>query len=155
MTDPLPPIRKQIRVPVRPEIAFRAFLRMEAWMPESHTLLQEKRQDILLEQHSGGRWVERGTEGTERDWGKVLACEPPRRLLLAWQIGTSWAYEPELLTEVEITFTEDGDGTVVELEHRNIERMGEGAADVWAALGSDQGWSGDLAGYVRYVSEGM
>lgn len=153
MIDTLPPIRKRIVVPVSADIAFRAFLRMEAWMPESHTLLEEARRDILLEQHAGGRWVERGIGGSERDWGKVLACEPPNRLLLAWQIGSRWTYDPDLVTEVEVTFAEDRGSTVVELEHRNIERMGEGAAEVWEALNSDQGWNGDLAGYIRFVSE--
>jgi glutathione S-transferase len=34
----------------------------------------------------------------------VLSWEPPARLLLGWQINTRWSYDPELMTEVELTF---------------------------------------------------
>ena len=96
----------------------------------------------------GGRWYEIGEDGSECDWGEVLAWEPPTRVLLAWRIGVDWQFDPKLLTEVDVRFTAIGDGeTRVELEHRQLENMGEAAAKAREVFDSEGGWGGLLAAY--------
>ena len=104
---------------------------------------------IIIEPREGGRWFERGEDGTESDWGHVLAWNPPGRLLIAWQIGANWSYDPALVTEVELTFAPHGDGTLVTLEHRHLERYGEAAAAHAAQL--DGGWPSLLQGYAAHA----
>jgi uncharacterized protein YndB with AHSA1/START domain len=101
----------------------------------------------IIEPQVGGRWFERGEDGSECEWGHVLAWEPPARLVLAWQIDSQWRFDPTLLTEVEVRFIPDGDGTRVELEHRNIEHFGNQAEAARVALDSPMGWSGLLESY--------
>jgi Activator of Hsp90 ATPase homolog 1-like protein len=85
----------------------------------------------------------------------VLAWEPPARVLLAWQIDGDWTYDPDLVTEVEVTFTPIGpDTTRVDLEHRNIERFGDKIEPARAALDSEGGWSGILKIYAETAEAG-
>jgi uncharacterized protein YndB with AHSA1/START domain len=123
------PIVRTVVVKAAPARAFELFAsRMEQWWPRSHTIAKSPFVAIVVEPHAGGQWFERDAEGNETKWGKVLAWEPPSRLLLAWQINTQWAYDPQLITEVELTFVPaEGGGTVVTLEHRNLERFGKDA----------------------------
>jgi uncharacterized protein YndB with AHSA1/START domain len=82
-------------------------------------------------------------DGSECEWGQVLAYEPPTRLLLSWQINGTWQYDPDLAhaSEVEVIFTDLGDGrTRVDLEHRAFERHGATASSVQDAVGGDGGW---------------
>jgi uncharacterized protein YndB with AHSA1/START domain len=150
----LEPVRTEVRVAVAPERAFEAFTReFGAWWPrESHHLGEQPLQDAILEPGVGGRWYERTVDGAECDWGRVLVWEPPARLVLAWQIDADWRHDPELVTEVEVRFTADGDGTRVALEHRLLERFGERAADTRAALASEGGWTGLLRRYADQVT---
>jgi uncharacterized protein YndB with AHSA1/START domain len=75
----------------------------------------------------------------------VLAYDPPRRIVLAWQLDQDWKYDPQFVTELEVRFTVEGELTRVELEHRNIERFGAKAEAVRASLDSPNGWDGGLA----------
>ena len=86
-------------------------------------------------------------DGTECEIGKVIVWNPPARLVLAWQLDAEWKYDPDLITEVEITFTPEGDGTRVGLEHRDLERMGDGAQVKGEAIDDPGGWSGLLELY--------
>jgi uncharacterized protein YndB with AHSA1/START domain len=87
-----------------------------------------------------------------REWGKVLAWDPPRRILLAWQITGEWVYDPNFLTELEVTFTATSPKqTRVELEHRNLERYGEAAAAVRELL--NKGWELPLPAFAK-IAEG-
>ena len=88
---------------------------------------------MILESHEGGRWYERGVDGTECDWGRVLAWEPPSRVLFTWQINGDWQFDPDPThaSEIEVRFHADGPAqTTVEVEHRYFERLigGEGVA---------------------------
>ena len=84
----------------------------------------------VIEPFAGGRWFERGVDGTEADWGKVLVWEPPQRLVLAWQITPDFQFDPNLVTEIEVRFEAIGpDQTRVDLEHRLFDRFGAGRGD--------------------------
>jgi uncharacterized protein YndB with AHSA1/START domain len=81
--------------------------------------------DAVIEPHVGGRWYERGDDGSTCQWGSVVAWEPYSRLVLSWDISAEWQYDPTLKTEIELRFVPDGsDCTRVELEHRHLDRYG-------------------------------
>jgi uncharacterized protein YndB with AHSA1/START domain len=146
------PIKKSIRVNAAPARAFEIFTAgMARWWLKTHTINPTKSplEEIVLEPRAGGRWFERGEDGSECSWGKVLAWEPPTRLLLAWQINGSWQFDPALITEVEIRFTPDGSGTRVELEHRHLERLGEQAAAMAQAFTG--GWGQLLESFAKQI----
>jgi len=147
------PVRKSITVPASPERAFEVFTaRFGAWWPRSHHIGASALASAVIEPRAGGRWYEVGEDGAECDWGDVLAWEPPSRLLLAWRIGADWKHHPDLLTEVEVTFTAAGAGaTRVDLEHRLLERMGEDAQRVRDSVDSDGGWGGILKSYADAI----
>src|SRR5205085_3767289 len=112
---------------------------MGEWWPKGHSIGKAPHVAVVVEPRTGGRWFERDADGRETHWGKVLAWEPPSRLLLAWQIGSDWGFDPNLLTEVELTFEPArGGGTLVTLEHRDLERFGTDAVRHAGLLGG--GW---------------
>jgi uncharacterized protein YndB with AHSA1/START domain len=141
------PIHRAVDVKAPLARAFELFTgRMGDWWPRGRTVGPSDHVAIVIEPQVNGRWFERAADGVETDWGKVLAWEPPSRVLLAWQLGVDWTYNPDFLTEVEITFIAlPHGGTRVNLEHRNLERFGDQAAARRAQL--DGGWPGKLAGY--------
>ena len=137
------PVRRSLTVKADAASAFDVFTnRIGNWWPHSHSIGSSPQKSIVLEPRPGGRWFEIGEDGSQCNWGKVLAWEPPARVLLAWQINGDWKYDPELVTEVEVKFTPIAGGeTRVELEHRNIERFGDKAEKVRTAIDSEGGWS--------------
>jgi uncharacterized protein YndB with AHSA1/START domain len=145
------PVRKTIRVQAAPARAFEVFTAgMSRWWMPTHSISPTKTPiaEVVIEPRVGGRWYERGTDGSERDWGRVLLWEPPTRLVLAWQIDAQWKFDPTLLTEVEVRFDAQASGTTeVKLEHRRLERLGDAAAGVRGKLASPGGWSGLLERY--------
>jgi uncharacterized protein YndB with AHSA1/START domain len=145
------PILRSIQVKAAPARAFTLFAtHMEHWWPKGRTIGKAPHAAIIVEPHAGGRWFERDADGNETHWGKVLAWEPPSRLLLCWQINCEWGYDPDLLTEVEVTFAPaQGGGTLVTLEHRNLERFGADAARHAEKLGG--GWPTRLAEFAQYA----
>jgi uncharacterized protein YndB with AHSA1/START domain len=147
------PIVHKVQVKAPPARAFELFAtRIEEWWPKGQTIGQNPHVAIVIEPKPGGQWFERDAEGNETQWGKVLAWEPPSRLLLAWQISTQWRYDPELLTEVKLTFVPaEGGGTLVTMEHRNLERFGTDAAGHAGRLNG--GWPGFLGRYAKYSDE--
>ena len=140
MTNSNLSLRKHITVEVPQERAFRVFSEnMNVWWPKEHHIGKSPLKQVALEGRAGGRWFEIGEDGSQCDWGKVLAWDPPRRMLLTWQISSSWQFDPQLITELEVTFTAEGPKrTLVELEHRNLERFGESAAAMREQLA--KGW---------------
>jgi uncharacterized protein YndB with AHSA1/START domain len=145
------PVRKSITVKADAARAFAVFTGgIGRWWPRSHCIAASPQKDVVMEPKAGGRWYEIGEDGSHCNWGKVLAWEPPTRVLLAWQISADWKYDPDLITEVEVTFTPlDGGSTRVDLEHRDIERFGDKLEPVRAALDSEGGWSGILKIYAE------
>ena len=133
------PIVHSVTVSAPPERAFALFTgRMGGWWQPGKTIGAKPHVEIVVEPRAGGRWFERDADGNETDWGKVLAWEPPGRALLGWQLNASFAFDPELVTEVEITFVPVGTGTRVTLTHSRLERFGDAADRVAAQLSG--GW---------------
>ena len=144
------PVRRSVTVRSQQSRAFEVFTaRIGAWWPPTHHIGATPFRDIVLEPRAGGRWYELGGDGSECDWGHVLAWEPPSRLLLAWQIDAQFRFDPGLVTEVEIRFIAEGaDTTRIELEHRNLERFGDRVETMRERVGGDNGWTRVLASYV-------
>ena len=145
------PIVHTVRVKLPPARAFELFAsRVSDWWPRDKFIGKAPFAAVVMEPKAGGQWFERDAEGNETHWGKVLAWEPPSRLLLGWQLNTRWAYDPDLLTEVELTFAPAvGGGTLVTLEHRNLERFGADASRQAEQLNG--GWPTRLAELGRYI----
>ena len=143
------PIRKQLVVEAPAERAFRVFTEKGGvWWPKDHHIGKSPLKDVVIEPRASGRWYERMEDGSECDWGKVLAWEPPRRVVLAWQLDMKFQFDPNLVTEVEVRFTPEGPKrTRVDFEHRNLERFGEGAPDTCKMM--DNGWGGILDSYAK------
>jgi len=145
------PIVHTVQVKAPPARAFEIFTgRIQDWWTKGKTVGKNPHVAIVFEPRAGGGWFERDAEGLETQWGKVLAWEPPQRLLLGWQLNSQWTFDPDFLTEVELTFTPaPGGGTVVRLEHRDLERFGADAEKLAASLNG--GWPTHLAEFAQYA----
>ena len=146
------PIRRTLRVKASQERAFDVFVGgMGSWWIKGHSLLQSPQKDVLIEPRTGGRWYEVGEDGSEQSWGRVLGWERPDRVVLAWQLNAEWTYDPDFETTVEVGFTPDGEYTIVDFEHRDLDRFGEKAEAIRGdyETGMDGGWRTLLDGYQR------
>ena len=133
------PVRTSVHVKAGIDKAFDVFTAgINRWWAKSHKIGKADMKEAVIEPRVGGRWYEIGVDGSECEWGKVLIWEPPHRLVLAWQITPQFGYDPDLVTEVEITFAVEAGGTRVQLEHRNLERFAEQAEKMRTAVNS--GW---------------
>jgi uncharacterized protein YndB with AHSA1/START domain len=142
------PIVKSVTVPLPPERAFALFTEhMDRWWKPDMHVGATPYAALVVEPREGGRWFERDAEGRETQWGTVLAWEPPHRLLLGWQLNARFQYDPDFLTEVELTFRDHADGAEVRLEHRQLERFGDDGARL--ALGINDGWGTLMARYAE------
>ncbi len=146
------PIVKTVTVKATPQKAFDVFTNQTAlWWRKGTTMGKHPHQAIVIEPKVDGRWFERDADGKEIQWGKVLVWQPVDKLVLAWQINTNFQYDPALISEVEITFAPAGEqGTIVTLEHRNLERLGAGAEKFIAMM--DAGWASHVVEYGAYVN---
>jgi uncharacterized protein YndB with AHSA1/START domain len=137
-------VRRTIVVNAPIEKAFTVFTeRFGDFKPPEHNLLRAPIAETVFEPKVGGNIIDRGTDGSECRWARILAYDPPSRVVFSWDIGPTWQVEtdPELTSEVEVTFTaETPQRTRVELEHRNIDRHGPGWESVRDGIGHDQGW---------------
>lgn len=128
------------------EHAFKVFTEdIGTWWDPDHHLI-EGFDHMVFEPHVGGHIYDVAQDGRESRWARVLAYDPPHRLVFSWDINLSWQIEtnPEKTSEVEVTFTENGPNrTLVELEHRALERHGDGWEGMRDAVGSPNGWSLD------------
>ena len=116
-------VRKTVVVKVPIDHAFQVFTaRFDAWWPRTHHIGKSEPYTAILEPREGGRWYERGADGTECDWGRVLVYSPPRRVVVSWHLTASYSYDPDpaKASRVEVTFHDDGNGTTrVELSPRS------------------------------------
>ena len=153
MTSKLQPIRKQLTVNASAEKAFRVFTAsMGTWWPREHHIGSSPLAQCVIEPKLEGRWYEIGEDGSQCEWGKVLAWDPPHRLVLAWQLNFEFKYDPALITEVEVRFTAlSSTQTRVDFEHRDLERLGDQA--IKAAGEMDGGWAGILDRFASVAAE--
>ena len=138
-------VRTSITVEAPIERAFKLFSEgMGTWWPPEHHILEGELAEMVFEPYVGGHVIDRAVDGSECKWARVLAYDPPARVVFSWDINLQWQLEgdPEKTSEVEVRFAADGpDRTHVELEHRNIERHGDGWEQMRAAVGSPNGWN--------------
>jgi uncharacterized protein YndB with AHSA1/START domain len=151
-------VRKEIVVPVSIEQAFDAFVnRFGDFKPREHNLLGAPIVETVFEPRVGGNIVDRAEDGSECRWARVLAYEPPERVVFSWDIGPTWQLEadPQNTSEVEVRFIADGPNqTRLELEHRNIERHGPGWPSVSEGISGDGGWPLYLARFAALFASG-
>jgi uncharacterized protein YndB with AHSA1/START domain len=131
------PVRKSVTVEAPAEHAFAVFTERPAdWWPANHVLVN-RREAIVFEPRIGGRWYEREFDGSERDWGRVLAWDPPHRLVLSWMINGEWKpiSDDTKASEIQVTFTPQAPNrTVVELAHVDLHRHGADAQVIRDAI---------------------
>lgn len=150
-------VRSSVRVPVSAAEAFRVFTEaFGSWWPAAYTWSGEALETIAIEGEVGGRCFERGPEGFECDWGRVLTWDPPRRVTFTWQISPTRVPEPDpsRASEVDVRFRDGDGGTTVELVHGGFEQHGEGAPGYRDAMGAEHGWPLILEKFAAACSSG-
>jgi uncharacterized protein YndB with AHSA1/START domain len=126
-----------------------------AFKPREHNLLAAEYAGTVFEPHAGGHVYDRGVDGSECRWARVLAWEPPDRVLISWDISPRWQLETDLerTSEVEVRFVAEApDRTRVVLEHRHLDRHGDGWEGVRAGVDSAEGWPLYLSRYSELVA---
>jgi len=135
------PVRKSIFVQASPEHAFEVFTAgIGRWWPKTHKIGSADLDRPIIEPKADGRWYELDVDGSECEIGKVAVWEPPTRLILIWQLTPEFKFDPDLITEVEVLFTAEGAGTRVDLEHRDLEQMGDKAEAMRETVSGPGGW---------------
>jgi uncharacterized protein YndB with AHSA1/START domain len=138
------PVKQSVVVEAPIARAFKVFTEeFGSFKPPEHNLLAVDIAETVFEPRVGGHIYDRGIDGSECRWARVLAYEPPNRVLLSWDINLRWQIEtdPDKTSEWEVRFTaETANRTRVEIEHRNIERHGDGWEGMRAGVAGDEGW---------------
>jgi uncharacterized protein YndB with AHSA1/START domain len=152
------PIRKSVVVNVGVERAFTLFVdKFDAVKPREHNLLSVPVSETIFEPRVGGHIYDVGTDGSQCRWARVLAYEPPSRVVFSWDIGPTWQLEsdPAKTSEVEVRFiAESGDRTRVELEHRHLDRHGAAWRAVADGIDGDAGWPLYLIRFAELAATG-
>ncbi len=153
--SPATSVRRDITVPLDRASAFEVFTtRMDAWWPREHHIGSAEMAEAVLEQRAGGRWYEKGVDGSECDWGRVDVFDPPARVVLVWQLTPEWKFDPALETQVEVTFDEvRADSTRVTLEH-HLEGLGEHAEQMRQMFEQPGAWAATLERYAEVAAAG-
>jgi uncharacterized protein YndB with AHSA1/START domain len=137
-------VRTEIVVDAPIEVAFRVFTGdFDRIKPRTHNMLAVDIAETVFEPREGGRIFDRGVDGSEYHWARVMAYEPPKRLVFGWLISPRWQLEsdPGRTSEVEVVFTpETHERTRVTLEHRDLDRHLEGWEALRDAIGGEDGW---------------
>jgi uncharacterized protein YndB with AHSA1/START domain len=150
-------VRRQIVVPAPIERAFAVFTeRFGDFKPPEHNLLGVPVVETVFESKVGGHIYDRGLDGSECRWARILVFDPPDRVVFSWDISPQWTIEtePDNTSEVEVRFiAETPERTRVELEHRHIERHGPGWPAVSDGVAMDEGWPLYLQRYAALFEE--
>lgn len=137
-------VHGQVVVQAPLERAFAVFTeRFGDFKPPEHNLLSAPIAETVFEPRVGGHIYDRGVDGTECRWARVLVYEPPNRVVFSWDISPQWQLEtdPGSTSEVEVRFLAEAAGrTRVELEHRHIDRHGPGWEGVGEGVAGQDGW---------------
>jgi uncharacterized protein YndB with AHSA1/START domain len=152
------PVRSSIVVDAPIERAFAVFTAdIASWWPPEHHILQAELDSMVFEPRVGGSIVDRGVDGSECRWARVLVHTPPHRVVFSWDVGLERQVEtdPGRTSEVEVDFSPVGpDRTRVDLEHRDIDRHGPGREQMHGAVGSPDGWAVGLARFTARLASG-
>jgi uncharacterized protein YndB with AHSA1/START domain len=137
-------IRHEVVVEAPIERAFSVFTKgFGSFKPPEHNMLGVDIAETVFELREGGHVYDRGVDGSECRWARVLAYQPPNRVVISWDISPQWQIETDLekTSEVDVRFiAEAPDRTRVELEHRNLDRHGDGWEAVREGVDRDAGW---------------
>ena len=148
-------VRTQIVVEAPIERAFTVFTeRFGDFKPAEHNLLGAPIAETVFEPRVGGHIYDRAVDGSECRWARVLVYEPPERVVFSWDISPQWQIEsdPERASEVEVRFiVETPERTRVVLEHRNLDRHGEGWEGLREGVGGEGGWTLYLERFAELV----
>jgi uncharacterized protein YndB with AHSA1/START domain len=151
-------VRRQVVVDAPIARAFAVFTqRFGDFKPAEHNLLAAPIAETVFEPRVGGHIYDRAADGSECRWARILAYEPPNRVMFSWDIGPQWQVEtdPERTSEVEVRFVaESPSRTRLELEHRHIDRHGPGWQALSEGVDGDEGWPLYLARYAALLEEG-
>ena len=149
-------VQMEVVVDAPLERAFSVFTeRFGEIKPREHNLLAVPIAETVMEPRAGGDVYDRGEDGSVCRWGRVLAFEPPERLVISWDIDPRWQIEPDpaRCSEVEVRFVAEGDQrTRIELRHRHLDRHGDGWQAVRDGVAADEGWSLYLRRYADLAS---
>jgi uncharacterized protein YndB with AHSA1/START domain len=149
-------IRHEVVVHAPIERAFSVFTDgFGAFKPREHNMLSVDIAETVFEAHVGGHIYDRGVDGSECRWARVLAYEPPDRVVFSWDISPHWQIETDLdkTSEVEVRFIPEApDRTRVELEHRSLDRHGDGWEAVREGVDSEGGWPLYLQRYADVIA---
>lgn len=158
MTHDAAVVRKHVVVGAPIDKAFAVFTeRFGDFKPPEHNLLGTPIAETVFEPRVGGNILDRGTDGSECRWARILAFEPPHRVVFSWDISPAWQVEsePDNTSEVEVRFlAETPDRTRVELEHRHLDRHGSGWESLRGGVAEDQGWPLYLDRYAALLGAG-
>jgi len=150
-------VRREIVVDAPVERAFAVFIeRFGDFKPKEHNLLRSPIVETVFEPKVGGHIYDRGEDGSECAWARILAFEPPDRVVFSWDIGPTWQIEqdPDNASEVEVRFVAEAPRrTRIELEHRNLDRHGPGWESVRDGVAHDQGWPLYLGRYAELFTD--
>jgi len=149
-------VSKTVTVNAPREHVFDVFTKhLDSWWPRTHKIGKADLASAVLEPREGGRWYERGVDGSECEWGRVLAYVPPSRVAVSWHLNARFQYDPDpaKASRVEVSFhAESSTRTRVELVHSGLDRHGEGWEKVRDSVGSAGGW-GDIIGQFAKQAE--
>jgi uncharacterized protein YndB with AHSA1/START domain len=153
-----PTVQRQVVVDAPIERAFTVFTdRFGDFKPKEHNMLGAPIAETVFEARVGGNIVDRASDGRECRWARILAFEPPDRVVFSWDISPQWTIEadPTRTSEVEVRFyAESPSRTRVELIHRHLDRHGPGWAAVAGGVEGPEGWPLYLDRYAELLSEG-
>jgi uncharacterized protein YndB with AHSA1/START domain len=152
-----PEVYQHIIVPASIEKAFAVFTeRFGDFKPPEHNMLGVEIAKTVFEPRVGGNIYDRGVDGSECRWARILAYEPPDRVVFSWDISPQWQIETdsEQTSEVEVRFVaETPHRTRLELEHRNINRHGSGWQAISEGVSDEDGWPLYLSRYASLFTE--
>jgi uncharacterized protein YndB with AHSA1/START domain len=152
------PVLKSIRVKANVEKAFQVFTQnMDSWWPRTHHIGSSPMKRVVVEGRSGGGIYTEQEDGTNCPWGSVRTWEPPHLFVMYWRVSSAWQYEPDIekCSEVEVRFTPADDGTtLVELEHRGLNKHGGACVKMREQVNSEGGW-GALLGMFAEKAGGV